>query len=69
MSDEAGAIWGGLRQVFNNGNELIGQERTCIKHFFDCAQRHSRKLPNLEQATFLEHIQILADSNELETFE
>ena len=35
MADEASANWRAIRQVYNNGQIMEGQERSCLFHWTD----------------------------------
>ena len=35
MADEAGAKWNAMRSVYNNGDEMVGKERSYLFHWKD----------------------------------
>ena len=45
MADEAGANWIAIRTVFNGGpdNVLVGRERSCLFHWEQSLQKHTKK--------------------------
>ncbi len=46
MADEAGANWIAVRTVYNGGadNVLEGRERSCLFHWEQSLQKHTKKL-------------------------
>lgn len=50
MANEAGANWATIRTVFNGGpnNVLVGRERSCLFHWEQSLQKHSKKLVRKE---------------------
>ena len=50
MSDEAGANWAAIRTVFNEGpdNMMDGRERSCLFHWEQSLQKHSKRLVSKE---------------------
>ena len=45
MSDEAGANWLAIRAVYNGGrhNVMEGRERSCLFHWEQSLQKHTKK--------------------------
>ena len=45
MADEAGANWNAIRTVYNGGpeNVLVGRERSCLFHWEQSLQKHTKK--------------------------
>ena len=35
MADEAGANWNVVSSVYNNGDEMVEKERSCLSHWKD----------------------------------
>ena len=58
MSDEAGANWLAIRFVYNGGpqNIMEGRERSCLFHWEQSLQKHTKKLVNVEKQS--DHIQM-----------
>ena len=50
MADEAAQNWLAVRTVFNGGpqNVMEGKERTCLWHWEDSLEKHSKKCISLE---------------------
>ena len=50
MSDEAGANWVAIRTIFNEGpdNMMDGRERSCLFHWEQSLQKHSKRLVSKE---------------------
>lgn len=43
MADEAGANWNAIRSVYNNGDKMVGKERSCLFHWKDNLRVHTQK--------------------------
>lgn len=43
MADEAGANWNAVRRVFNDGEEMIERERSCLWHWEDNLCVHTQR--------------------------
>ena len=58
MADEAGANWIAIRTVFNGGpdNVLIDRERSCLFHWEQSLQKHTKKFVKKEATQ--EHIDL-----------
>ena len=43
MADEAQANWNAVREVFNEGEEMVGRERSCLFHWEQSLNGHTTK--------------------------
>lgn len=69
MANEAGANWMAIRACYNGGpdNILVGRERSCLFHWEQSLQKHTRNLvPKEKQKVHIEMCEVWRNSKSYE---